>query len=76
MIPVSFVHETFPAGGLRSDLPSIPNREDVVRLNEENFVVISVVHVLDKGLENNYVAFVYLLTVEEYQKQNNMMRSR
>lgn len=76
MIPVSFVHESFPAGGLRADIPTVPNREDVVRLNNENFVVISVAHAFDKGLENNYCAFVYLLTVDEYQSQNNMTRSR
>lgn len=75
MIPISFVHETLPAGGLRVDMLSIPNREDIVRLNQENFVVISVAHVLEKGLENQYMVFVYLLTVKEYQKQNNM-RSR
>lgn len=75
MIPISFVHESLPAGGFRVDMLSIPNREDIVRLNDQNFIVISVVHALDKGLENSYVAFVYLLTVKEYQSQNNM-RSR
>lgn len=72
MIPVSFVHESLPAGGLRADIPTVPNREDVVRLNNENFVVIAVAHALDKGLESYYVAFVYLLTVEEYQRQKSM----
>lgn len=68
MIPVSFVHESFPAGCLRVDIPAVPNREDVVCLNNEDFVVISVAH----SIENYYVAFVYLLTVGEYQRQNRM----
>lgn len=76
MIPVSFVHESLPAGGFRADMLSVPNREDIVRLNDQNFVVISVAHALDKGLEKSYCAFVYLLTVEEYRSQNNMMGSR
>lgn len=71
MIPVSFVHESFPAGGLRADIPAVPNRGDVVRLNNENFIVIAVAHAFDKGLEGHYLAFVYLILEREYFKENN-----
>lgn len=70
MIPVSFVHESLPAGGFRVNMPAVPNREDIVRLNSENFVVVAVAHALDEGLENYYVVFVYLVREKEYRLQS------
>lgn len=68
MIPVNFVHESLPAGGFRVNIPAVPNRKDLVRLNNENFVVTAVAHALDKGLESYYVAFVYLELANIYFK--------
>ena len=56
---------------MRVDLPAIPNREDIVRLNNENFVVTAVAHALDEGLESYYVAFVYLELVNVYFQESS-----
>lgn len=71
MIPVSFVHESLPSGGLSAELLAIPNREDIVRLNNQNFVVKAVAHVVtpsEEGGPGTYVVFVYLYTPQEYAK--------
>lgn len=75
MIPISFVHESLPAGGFRVNMPAVPNREDIVRLNSENFVVVAVAHALDEGLEGYYVAFVYLVREKEYRLQSKSPKS-
>lgn len=74
MIPVSFVHSSLPAGGFRADIPALPGREDIVRLNDQNFVVVAVAHALSKGLESYYIAFVYLATEKEYHRERNLKR--
>lgn len=68
MIPVSFVHESFPPGGQRVDLPVVPRKEEIVRLNGKDFVVYAVAHVVEPG---TYVVFVYVTAVGEYTKEGH-----
>lgn len=68
MITLNFIHDSFPMGKLKIELPVVPASGEIVYLDETLFLITRIDHIVYSVPhvdQDAYVAYLHLMTSDE-----------